>query len=145
MPSTTKPARAATLDDLHQPSPPTIDIDKHKAEMAAIRAAQDARLEESLRLCSSKYAAEVERKKPQFQYKVEFQLLERKTPSAVMSNRYVDDGPDDDGVFTTQKIVKTVIAQDERTAWGLACDKAGVWPSPRLAKPKFTRLKKVDV
>jgi hypothetical protein len=142
----TKTKTPATIDDLLAPKPTPINLDQHKEDLArrAKEAEERCSLEEKLLLCNPKYAAEVEAKKPAFQWKVEFQIIERKRPNAVMSRYADDDGDGDDNNWKFREVTKTAIAQDEATAWAMVCDKMGDWPSPRLAKPRFTKLKQVS-
>ena len=125
---------------------PVIDIDAHKKEISRMRAEQEANLEQRLKLCNPKFAAEIEAKKPVFRWRIEFKILEREkeTPPA---DKYADTivGDDNDAEFKFRSITKHANAIDERTAWSLVCDQMGEWPSPKIAKPKFTRLKQVKI
>jgi hypothetical protein len=148
MSTTTKSPVPLTLDDVNQPRPVPVDIDAHHADLARRQRERDERcsLQERIRLCHPRYAAEVELRKPMYRWKVEFIVIETKKPDAVTTkDRYADDDTsDDDDELKVRDVVKTVEAQDEASAWGLICDKMGAWPSPRVAKPKFTKLKQIN-
>jgi hypothetical protein len=120
-----------------------IDLDSHKAAITRMKAEQDANLEERLKLCNPKYAREAEMRKPVYRWKVEFRVIEKKTTKPV-EDRYadtVDDG--DENEFKFRTVTKTVDAQDEKGAWAKVCDQMQSWPSPKIAKPKFTKVRQL--
>ncbi len=120
-----------------------MDLDLHKAEISRMKAEQDANLEERLKLCNPRHAQEAELKKSVYRWKVEFRVIERKKEEPT-KDRYADNINDNDGGdFRFLSVTKHVDAQDEKTAWAKVCDQMGEWPSPKVAKPKFTRLKQL--
>jgi hypothetical protein len=126
---------------------PVIDLDAHKQVLRRMREEQDANFEERLRLCDPDYAKKLEDLKPIYRWKVEFRIIERRKPEASpKKDRYADDEdlPDDDSGLKIREITKHIAAKDQAEAWALICDKMQEWPSPKVAKPQFTRGKKFD-
>jgi hypothetical protein len=122
-----------------------IDLDSHKEVIKRMKAEQDANLEMRLKMCNPKIAREAEMRKPMFRWKVEFRVIEKKTTKPV-EDRYadnIDDGDDND--FKFRSVTKHADAQDEKGAWAKCCDQMQSWPSPKIAKPKFTKLKQIKM
>jgi hypothetical protein len=128
MTATTTKDRPATVGDLLQPKPASIDIDAHEADKKRRQAEHDANREELLKCLNPAYAAMKEAQKPQYKW----------TVSASWN------GPHD-GEMSHINASETVIAQDEADAWAMFCDKIGCWPSRRDAKPVIKRGARVSV
>lgn len=98
----------------------------HQADLAR-RAKELEEKQPKLRLClDHKQAARFEAEKPVYRWRVtaKFDYL-------------MPDG------LTPVEVDETVKAQNEDDAWSYACDKVQCWPSRRLVKPTFERLKKL--
>jgi hypothetical protein len=133
-----------TVADLLAPRPPSIDIDQHKADLERRRIEADKVCPplERLRLCSPAYAREKEEAKPRYKWTVEFTIIKRNKPGAkIDKDNYdiLDIVDDDSGGFELEKKTATVVAQNERDAWAILCDRRGDWPNRRTASPVFTK------
>jgi hypothetical protein len=101
-------------------------------------------IEERLKLTKPKYAKECEDRKPVYKWKVEFNVIDRKS-KASPKDKYADDEEvEDDDTISYRAVTKFIEAQNEKDAWALVCDRMQDWPSPKLAKPKFTRLEQTN-
>jgi hypothetical protein len=113
-----------TLDQLHEPKPVSIDLDRHRKDLER-RGAERAAKRQILDDCTNPYvAAEHEMKKPVYRWVVKATWLDSKHQ------------------FEGEE---TVSAQDEAEAWSRFCDRLGHWPSRRNCRQlTITRGKKLD-
>lgn len=141
-------SETVTLDQLMQPKPAAVDVDAHQKDLTRRQRERDERcpLEERLRLCSPVYAREVEEKKPLFKFTVTAVTYERRKPE--INSRHDDfefDAADGAGEMYTPRSRKgVVVAQNEQDAWAMFCDRIGEWPSPKLAKPTFSKGEQIN-
>lgn len=120
--------RPATVSDLLQPKPASVDIDAHQADLARRQAEMDSQREELIKCCNPFYARQRELQKPVFVWTIEAD--------------WYSAHPDQGMINFTKK--SSVVAQNEQAAWAMFCDKIGVWPSRRDAKVKFKRGKQLS-
>jgi hypothetical protein len=137
------------LEEFNRRPLPAVDLGAHQRDLARRAAEREARcpLEERLKLCNPKYAAEVESKKPVYRWKVKFNVIERKPTAKPKADKYADDDVDEEenkGDWKFRSCTKIIEAQNEDDAWAMVCDKMQEWPSRKTANPRFTRLKDVD-
>jgi hypothetical protein len=115
-----------TIEQLHQPKPVAIDMEAYEAEKARRQQDRDAK-RELLRECLNPVvAARMEMRKPLYRWTVSAQWL----------------GANNDSV-TKFEAEEVVVAQSEADAWALFCDRIGMWPSRRDARPVLKRGKQI--
>jgi hypothetical protein len=127
MTATTTKDRPATVGDLLQPKPASIDIDAHEAELTRLRAEQEEKapvLEACLDPAVAKW---YEDQKEVFVWRVE--AVWRETDSTGSRKPFIVD--------------EKVVAQNAADAWAMVCDSIEQWPSRRSVKPKITQVKKL--
>jgi hypothetical protein len=118
----------ATLDQLHAPKPNPVVLDAHKAELACLKAQQDANRPELTKCLNPYYAAAREAEKAVYTWTVRAEWLGQSHESEGLANMQSE---------------QTVVAQSEADAWAAFCDKIGHWPSRRHARPIIKRGKQL--
>jgi hypothetical protein len=104
-----------------------VDGFAHEAEKARRKADRDAKRPELRKALDFRYAAQAEERKTKYEFKVHCKYSR----------------PDKRGLFETKEAEHTVIAQNEKEAWALFCDKIQTWPGPNDCERTITQGKKV--
>lgn len=115
----------ASLSPLVGNVPPSLDA--HQTDMARRDADRQAKRPKMLRCLDPATAAEYEKNKPLYEWKIECSIF--RPASGKKRAR-------------TEQINEQVVAQTESDAWSLFCDKIGEYPSRRDCRPTITRLEK---
>lgn len=102
--------------------------EEYEAEKA--RRAEEREKKRSLqrRCLDPEVAAEFEAKKPRYEFKV----------------RCTYERPNEKGRLESKTEEHTIIAQNERDAWAIFCDRIQTWPSPAACEREIKRLSKVN-
>lgn len=103
------------------------NIDQHNEDLAKRAAARLKQRPKLLRCLDPLTAAEYERAKPLYEWKIECSLFRPATTKKRAG---------------TEKYSEQVVAQTEGDAWALFCDKIGEWPSRRDVNPSIVRQNK---
>lgn len=106
------------------------DADAHRKRMQQRQAEIDKKRTKMLRCLDPLYAAELERRKPVYEWRVQCKIFR----SARGTQR-----------AGSQDYDEQVVAKTEDGAWALFCDKIGEYPSRRNTQPIITRLQKRSV
>lgn len=100
----------------------------HASDKTERQAERDRRRAEARRALDPEYAAQAEARKPLYEWKV-----------ACTYSR-----PNAKGKMETISASHQVIAQDEKTAWALYCDKIGVSPGRHSCDLRIEQLNKIN-
>lgn len=104
-----------------------IDEEERQRKMKKLQERIDAKRDEMYKCLDADYAAQVEARKPVYEYKVSCQV------SVVEKGRR-----------TTKKLEETVRGKNEDDAWAHFCDAVQHWPPPRGCGRKIVKLNKKD-
>lgn len=115
----------ASVSPLVGNAPPSLDA--HQADMARRDAERQAKRPKLLRCLDPATAAEYEKNKPLYEWRVECSVFRPARGKDRAKN---------------EKYNEQVVAQTADDAWALFCDKIGEYPSRRDCRPTITQLEK---
>lgn len=110
--------------DLHQP----VNLAAYEAEKARRKALRDQRRPELLRCLDPEYAAQVEARKPLYEWQVTCAYTR----------------PNAKGKPESISASHKIIAKNEDNAWAFFCDKIGAWPSRHTCDLRIDQLNKIN-